>query len=327
MRKRKKNQIPVGEDVERVIRPVQWLPWRDKCFTNADFYARRYFDMLYKVAAGRFDFQLPDSVFIPRAIASLIYSGWALFTKIGMNEYYFGRFESEGDINIYGIPKTRRITFENGKSIIRTQDDSVIVFLNSERRPDIDIISSYSAQLGELDAANDVNLEACKTPVVLFGDEKVIAQLNKQWQTVKNNGDLLTLRKGNSIEELFSVFDLKPTYYVDKNQEQKRHLMKECCNMLGVVFQDEKPERLITSEVASLNAFMSPIRNDMLMNLNQGFDNINKMFFADSEFKVKVDLKGDVLDVGKSSGVGEPIGRSESDISEPAREHSGAELE
>lgn len=327
MRRKNKNQIPIGDDLERVIHPVQWLPWRDKCFKNADFYAQRYFDMLYKVAAGRFDFQLPDSIYIPGAISSLIYTGWALFTKIGMNEYYFGQFESEGDIDIYGIPKTRHITFKNGVSITRNQKDSIIVFLNSERRPDADIITSYAAQLGELDAANDVNLEACKTPVVLFGDEKVISQLNKQWKTVKDNGDLLTLRKGNSIEELFSVFDLKPTYYVDKNQEQKRHLMKECCNMLGVVFQDEKPERLITSEVASLNAFMSPIRNDMLMNLNQGFDKINKMFFADSEFKVKVDLKGDVLDVGKSTDIGEPTRRGESNISEPAPEHSGAELE
>lgn len=321
MRKKKFHNSVWEDTPDAVIHPVRWNMFEGMKMNSADFYATRYFQMFYKIGCGRFDMKLPDTIFLPGLFSSFLRNAWALFTKIGLNEYYFGQFQSGGDLDIYGIPKTRYVTFKNGKTIERDRRNSVIVQLNSERHPEIGIINSYAHQLGELDAQIEVNLIACKTPVVVMGDEKVIKQINQQWKNIKDNDQLLTLRNGKDITSLFTTFDLKPTYYVDKLQEQKRHLIKECCNMLGVVFQDEKPERLITSEVQSLNAFVSPIRNDMLLNLNQGFDEINSMFFADSNFKVKVDLKGDVIDVREPIGISQSLGRSETNISESAQEN------
>lgn len=268
----------------------------DGFYTNSA-YASRYRNMFYKMAAGRFKMKLPKEIFLPRLLHSFIAYGWALFTEITPGRYYFGDFVGGGTLNIYNEPIVRDVVFPNGKRIRRTADNSVIVRLNSEIQPDLPIINTYAQQLGQLDEANDTNQRACHTPVIIYGDEKDIEKLQQKYNEIDGNVPYIALRGEDKFASKFSVFDLKPTYYVDKNQEQKTHLISECSTMLGIVYNVPKGERMIVDEVKTSNAHTETIRYDMWQNVSQGFENINDKFAKHSDKKL-VDI---ALDFGDGS--------------------------
>lgn len=232
--------------------------------SNSSMLYWHYFNLFYNLALSVHTWNnLPsgmDARFLER---SLVGNGCALIAYdpeiVDVNGYGDGFFNSDvtfdGTLNIYNNPiKYRAVTCTGyNKQFSLYDNDSIIVFNNYSRTPDIYDIDMFVCRIVNIMSAIDVNIEAQKTPVFVAGNDKVRLSMANIVNKIASNIPFISIKETARLNiDNIKVLKTEAPYVVDKLQAYKKELISEYFNFLGIDnFYTTKKERNVSGEIDS----------------------------------------------------------------------------
>ena len=244
--------------------------------TTFDFYV----DRLTELAISMFEWKnLPDGVDERFLELTLFTDGQAVFFKDEIAEQYAClQVTTNGRLNKYRVPITRRAYAVNGYNKELTIDNSVIIYNNRLRQPGIRYTNMYAKRLWDLDRTIDVNAKAQKTPILVQCTEAQRLTLLNLYKDYDGNSPFIFGDKNLDLTGLKSINTGAP-YVADKIYTLKTQIWNEALTYLGISnINIQKKERLITDEVVRNQGGTIASRYSRLKARKQACEEINKMF-------------------------------------------------
>lgn len=257
----------------------------------------QWYNRLLDVALVGFEWKnLPEEI-DPRFLElTLCFDGKALFFKNDdINEFMTLQFYATGPIDIYREP-IRRTAFSPSigfKYANLGKDNSVIIWNNYTRTPEIVALRLYAQKLYEIDRAIDVNVKGQKTP-------KIIRSTDTERLTMENlfrkyDGNIPFIFGSKNLADLadITVLDTTTPYVADKLMLLKRQTFAEAMTYFGVENSNtEKKERLVSSEIQANKGTVDIARQARLKARKDAAEKINRMFGLNIEvdYNAKPDM-------------------------------------
>lgn len=244
--------------------------------TTFDFYV----DRLTELAISMFEWKnLPDGIDERFLELTLFTDGQAVFFKDEIAEQYAClQVTTNGRLNKYRVPITRRAYAVNGYNKELTIDNSVIIYNNRLRQPGIRYTNMYAKRLWDLDRTIDVNAKAQKTPILVQCTEAQRLTLLNLYKDYDGNSPFIFGDKNLDLTGLKSINTGAP-YVADKIYTLKTQIWNEALTYLGISnINIQKKERLITEEVMKNQGGTIASRYSRLKARKQACEEINKMF-------------------------------------------------
>lgn len=255
-----------------------------------------WFYRIVEIAVNGFKWKnLPPEVDERYLEMILCFNGRGVFFKDDVIGYAALEMSSEGEYDIYNIPQ-RRVAYGNN-GYFRTDltaNDSVIIYNNYTRTPEILTIRMYARRLAEIDRAIDINIRTQKTTKILKCAEE--ERLTYQNLLAKYDGGTPFILGSKNLATLGDIetLDLTTPYIADKLQIQKRQIFNEVLTYFGIENANtEKRERLVTDEITSNMGGVAISRNSRMNAREQACKEINRLFGLD----VSVDFEGRIEDL------------------------------
>lgn len=255
-----------------------------------------WFYRIVEIAVNGFKWKnLPPEVDERYLEMILCFNGRGVFFKDDVIGYAALEMSSEGKYDIYNIPQ-RRVAYGNN-GYFRTDltaNDSVIIYNNYTRTPEILTIRMYARRLAEIDRAIDINIRTQKTTKILKCAEE--ERLTYQNLLAKYDGGTPFILGSKNLATLGDIetLDLTTPYIADKLQIQKRQIFNEVLTYFGIENANtEKRERLVTDEITSNMGGVAISRNSRMNAREQACKEINRLFGLD----VSVDFEGRIEDL------------------------------
>lgn len=268
-----------------------------------------YFFQLLDMAINVFDWKnLPDDI-DPRMIElTLINKGYCLFFKddallsdriigdVG-NEKPDGRYlclpcTLGGTWDVYNVPIKRRAYATNSYQKQCDINDSVIIFNNYLRLPDIWVINQFAERLYEVQRTIDVNVKAQKTPVMIVTDNDTRLTMKQFHKQYDGNEPYITVDKSFDLNGI-KVLNTEAPYVASKLQDLKHEIFNEALTYFGISnINTVKKERLISDEVTR-NLGGTEVEKHVRLNARKdACEKINKMFGLniDVEYNSQLDI-------------------------------------
>lgn len=244
--------------------------------TTFDFYV----DRLTELAISMFEWKnLPDGIDERFLELTLFTDGQAVFFKDEIAEQYAClQVTTNGRLNKYRVPITRRAYAVNGYNKELTIDNSVIIYNNRLRQSGIRYTNMYAKRLWDLDRTIDVNAKAQKTPILVQCTEAQRLTLLNLYKDYDGNSPFIFGDKNLDLTGLKSINTGAP-YVADKIYTLKTQIWNEALTYLGISnINIQKKERLITDEVVRNQGGTIASRYSRLKARKQACEEINKMF-------------------------------------------------
>lgn len=161
----------------------------------------------------------------------------------------FLRFNYTSSIDAYGIPKDLNLYGVNGFTVHRKNnpDEVVILRANDEEAGLYDYLYQQAAKVVDFDSAIRQNLDAIRTQTIVeVDDESEILTLINAYESRRIGATVAYVNKNsNVLGDCFKVADTGAEYLVDKLIADRKHVINETYETLGLVGeQDEKAERV-----------------------------------------------------------------------------------
>lgn len=238
---------------------------------------------------------LPDSIDERFLELNLMAKGYVLFFKdedLNDGTYLCLPCTLGGRWNVYNIPINRRAYATNSYQKNCTIEDSVIIFNNYLRQPDVWVVSQYASRLYEIQRAIDVNVKAQKTPIALVTDENTRLTMKNFYKNYDGNEPFITVDKNFDMNGIKAINTEAP-YVASKLQDLKHEVFNEMLTYFGISnISSVKKERLISDEVTR-NLGGTEIEKHVRLNARkQACEQINKMFGLDIdvEYNSQIDI-------------------------------------
>lgn len=224
---------------------------------------------------------LPSEIDARYLEMTLLFCGSALFFRDPDAGFAVWRFAPMGKYDHYRDPERRRAIPEMGNvyNRILTDNDSVIIYNNLTRTPDILALRYYTRKLSETDRAIDVNIAGQKTPKMVICDER--QRLTFENLIQQYTGNLPFIFGAKSLQELghIEVLDTSAPFVAADLAAIKRQQFAEALTYFGIEnSSSEKKERLVSGEVTSNLGAVEIARECRLNARRQAADAINRMF-------------------------------------------------
>lgn len=232
---------------------------------------------------------------------SLLFCGSALFFYDEQADgFAVWRFTPVGRYNHYRDPERRKATPEMGNTYNRLlrSDDSVIIWNNMTRTPDMIALRYYTRKLAQVDRAIDVNIAVQKTPKMVLCDEK--QRLTFENLINKYTGNLPFIFGYKTLAEMGSiqVLDTSAPFVAGDLAAIKRQLFAEALTYYGVEnSSSEKKERLVSDEVTSNLGAVEIARECRINARRQAADAINRMFGDKLREPVRVEFNAPATEI------------------------------
>ena len=213
---------------------------------------------------------------------ALLFCGSALFFRDDEADgFAVWRFAPIGRFDHYRDPERRRAIPEMGNVYRRilTADDSVIIWNNMTRTPDVIALRYYTRKLAETDRAIDVNIAGQKTPKMVICDER--QRLTFENLIAQYTGNLPFIFGAKTLQELgeIKVLDTSAPFVASDLAAIKRQQFAEALTYFGIEnSSSEKKERLVSGEVTSNLGAVEIARECRLNARRQAADAINRMY-------------------------------------------------
>lgn len=251
-------------------------------FMNSATYLYWYGRMMEIAMAGFEWMNLPPEI-DPRFLEMLLcFDGKALFYfDDGLGEFVTLQFSSAATLDIYREPMKRKAYSPavNFRSKTLTDKESVIIWNNSIRTPEIIPLRMYAQRLTECDRTIDVNVKQQKTPKIVRCTQEERLTLENLLKKYDGNIPFIFGSKNFANMEDISVMDTSVPYVADKIQILKKQILTEALTYFGVENANtEKRERLISSEVTSNFGGVEIARRARLNARKIACKKINEMF-------------------------------------------------
>lgn len=188
----------------------------------------------------------------------------------------------DSSFDIYGEPfKRRGYSRFNSYSVERDRHNSVIVWNNNLHTNSLDIIEYYACELARIDLTIALNLNAQKTPFMLYGSDKQQLTLKNVYAEYDTFAPDIYVDKNFDINQI-KVLNTSTPFIADKLYEIKEKLWNEMLMEAGVTsIQYQKNERMVKDEVMRNLGGTMVMRNSRLEERITACTKINKMFGTD----------------------------------------------
>lgn len=226
-----------------------------------------------------------------RHIEKLLFSdGKAIFFKDPSMSFMCLQAHDTGQQNVNGDPLSYTAT-GFGYNREYDADDCVIIENNLLRLATEPFILYFVGKLTEAERTMDVNVKACKTPVIFACDDKDVLTFKRIFQQVDGNVPAIFADKGLNLDNI-QAFTTGVKFLGNELMEYKRSVEGDLLTFLGQNNTPmEKRERLITDEANANNQLIESFADLQLEARQRACEAINKMW---PELNVSVKRRGPV---------------------------------
>lgn len=248
-----------------------------------------YLNKLSEIAMTSFEWSgLPETI-DPRFLELILYTeGKILFFRDEIIGPLTLQFSAAGSLDFYRNPIRRRAIADNGYTNELNQDNSVIIYNNYMRTPSAIDMEYYAMRLWDYDNIIAVNANAQKTPVLVQANEEQRLTVQNVYKEYDGNAPVIFGDKNLDLNCL-KVLKTDAPFVADKLYNLKMKLWDEALTTLGVNFNIEKKERLITDEVKDAQGATNAMRNTRLKARKEACEQINRMFDLNIDCKPDLD--------------------------------------
>ena len=214
----------------------------------------------------------------PRHIERLLFSrGMACFFRDPNMSYMVLECAPGGNVNVYGDPLWYRVHGYNYQRQVKA-GDCVIIRNNLLALSTHDFVLHYVNKLAEAERTMDVNIKACKTPIVFACDDKDALTFKRIFQQVDGNVPAIFADRNLNLDSM-TAFQTGVKFMGNELMDYKRSVESDLLTFLG---QDNTPvdkkERLITDEAQANNQLIASFADLQLEAREKACQEINAMF-------------------------------------------------
>lgn len=231
---------------------------------------------------------LPNGI-DPRFIETTIFNnGYSIFYFDSFFEMYMAMPATiAGPLDIQDNPTGYRVTRNGVYSRDVSASDSVCIWGNQVRVPEIDVVLSYAARLAQIDRTIEIDLLNERNPMI-------VACSQDQRLTVQNliskiyDGEPVVWGTENlavdNIASMIGVFPLNQNAGAGavssiKHMESKAKIWGEALTMLGIMnVNSEKRERMVVEEAAANSGQVLASRESFMKPRQLACEQINEKF-------------------------------------------------
>lgn len=240
---------------------------------------------------------LPDGI-LERHIENLLFSkGFACFFEDPYMSLMCLECDASGNVNVYGDPVSYRAHGFNYQRELPA-DKCVIIRNNKLAMATQDFVLHYVNKLVEAERTMDVNIKACKTPVVFTCDDKDVLSFKRLWQATDGNVPAHFVDKGLNLDAI-TAFQTGVKFMGNELMDYKRSVESDLLTFLGQNNTPvDKKERLITDEAEANDQLIESFADLQLQARQEACEEINAMFGTNISVKRRV-VEKPVEDVEK----------------------------
>lgn len=244
-----------------------------------------YQNMLWGLAESRFVWDgLPETVNERYLERVLHRHGLAVFFEDPRLHAFFALHAAgTGDVDVYGDPKTFRVTGNRYINREVSSKDCVPIWVNRNRVNDQWIVNYYAAQLAEASVTVQVNALTSRYPTILaLSQEQKLTGENFYRQIAEGQPVVFTVKDamGGDVASAVQALDNRlPSNAVSDAIRVKKDVWDEAMLMLGIqCAPPDKKERLVDDEVEALQGQMAAFRGVAIGARQEAADRINERY-------------------------------------------------
>lgn len=244
-----------------------------------------YQNMLWGLAESRFVWDgLPKTVNERYLERVLHRHGLAVFFEDPRLHAFFALHAAgTGDVDVYGDPKTFRVTGNRYINRDVSSKDCVPIWVNRNRVNDQWIVNYYAAQLAEASVTVQVNALTSRYPTILaLSQEQKLTGENFYRQIAEGQPVVFTVKDamGGDVSSAVQALDNRlPPNAVSDAIRVKKDIWDEAMLMLGIqCAPPDKKERLVDDEVEALQGQMAAFRGVAIGARQEAADRINERY-------------------------------------------------
>lgn len=261
-------------------------------FLNATSLAD-YYNYFHQLAISRFQYENePDYIDFRYMEHNLYHRGMmALFFDEILEKYLCLPCGNTGNrYDVYGNPTGVQVYGENGYTRMLKHGEFVIIYNNALKCPSSPLIRRYCKMITKIDRTIEINVNACKQPILLDGAEEERLSMENLFREYDGNKPVIRTKKGMGLKNM-EVLNLEPTYNCDKLFELKQNYWNECLTTLGIPnISYNKRERMVSDEVNRGMGGCVASRYSFLDARKRAFEDFNKLFGENVEVKFNPDI-------------------------------------
>lgn len=250
-----------------------------------------YWDYLYEIVVNSIIWEnLPKTVNKRYLEVSLAEQGYALFFKDETLGYLGLKCTIGGALDVYDIPIFRKAYSNSGYRFNRNSSNSVLIFNNYKRNPDILTINLYASMLARARMGMKSNLDIQKFPLLILCEEKQRLSMTQLYEQYSGDVPVIFGNKNLDIDGI-KVLKTDAPFVVDKLEMSLHQLFNDFLSWVGVENSNQdKKERLVSDEVGSNYGNVETSRNIRLNSRKNACDEINEMFGLNINCRFNSDL-------------------------------------
>lgn len=220
---------------------------------------------------------LPEGI-TERNIEKVLFSrGQACFFRDPSMSYMVLECDQTGHVNVYGDPLRYRVHGFNYQRELSV-DKCVIIRNNKLNLPTEPFIMHYVNKLVEAERTMDVNVKACKTPVVFACDDRDVLSFKRLFQQVDGNVPAVFADRNLNLDAI-QAFQTGAKFMGNELMDYKRSVESDLLTFLGLNNTPvDKKERLITDEAEANNQLIANFADLQLQARQEAVNEINTMF-------------------------------------------------
>lgn len=264
-----------------------------------DLTFRVAFDKFKLVCMNEYQWEgLPDEI-ESRHIEKLLFSrGFGCFFRDPRMSHMFLEASSTGQMNVYGDPLKYRVHGFNYQREVRA-DKCVIIRNNLLALPTETFLMFYVNKITEAERTMDVNIKACKTPVIFACDDKDVFTFKQIFRQVDGNVPAIFADRALNLDSI-TAFQTGVKFLGNEIMDYKRSVESDLLTFLGQNNTPvDKKERLITDEAEANNQLISSFADLQLEAREKACEEINAMFGLSVSVKKREPVESSVDSVEK----------------------------
>ena len=251
-------------------------------------------EQLQLAAVSRIEWGFPDTVDSLYVERELFFNG-RVMSFIADNSLVALAGFGASKPNLYGIPLKRIVTAKNGFTATLDNENSVIIYNNTLKRPTAPMAIEYATRLATLDRIIEMNANAQKIPFFVRTTKESELSVRNAFAALDNMEDFISVTD-DFRQDAIQVFKSDVPFTGMQLRALQQSILDEYMLRLGIASANtNKAERLITSEVAASNGGLMIYQEAYLAPRRQAAEEINRRFGRYLDKPVTVKFRDDVI--------------------------------
>lgn len=239
---------------------------------------RSLYDKYLLIAVNAFEWEgLPDGIQERHLERLLFRYGKAIFFRDPDMGFMCLEAQESGKVNVYGDPLgyvAHGINYHKHYMA----GDCIIVENNKLRIPTDPFVMFYVNKLTEAERTMDVNIKACKTPVIFACDDKDVLTFKRIFQQVDGNTPAIFADRGLNLDSIQS-FQTGVKFMGKDLQDYANSVENKLLTFLGLNNTPvDKKERLITDEAQANDQLIASFAELQMEARKRAAEEINDLF-------------------------------------------------